>query len=68
MALVQSTLSRDRVFWQFVSLLSQPAAVTLGGANAVLAYMAQEELKAHWRRFYAALQTASGTIVFTSEV
>ncbi|MFY9351110.1 MAG: chromate efflux transporter [Sphingobium sp.] len=45
MALIFVTLGRGHVLWEIGSFFSQLAVVTLGGAYAVLAYMAQEAVQ-----------------------
>ena len=47
MVLVLMTLGRHHVLWEIGSFFSQLAVVTFGGANAVLAYMAQEAVQSH---------------------
>jgi chromate transporter len=47
MALVLVTLGPDHVLWEIGSFFSRLAAVTFGGAYAVLAYMAQEAVQGY---------------------
>lgn len=51
MLLIAVTLGQDHVLWDIGAFFSQMAVVTFGGANAVLAYMAQEAVQSFgWLR------------------